>query len=132
MHKLAALTFSISTALVCATAFAKLPPVSEEAKAKAAETAARNQWVDKVASYKLCLAMDRTAEAYRKSTKAAGKEPPQPTAIAPCGDPGPFAQSPVTPIAQKPLEASEAHSPPGTATSPPSTKATAAELSGKK
>ena len=132
MHKIVALTLALSSALICAAASAKLPPVSDEAKAKAGETAARAQWSDKVAAYQLCVAMDRTADAYRKSAKSTGKEAPQPIETPPCSNPGPFAASPVTPLAQKPLEASGAHSPPGTASSPPSTKATAAELSGKK
>lgn len=44
---------------------------------------------------------------------------------APCVDPGPFAS---TPPDQKPLEASGAHSPAGTAASPPSVKQPAAEM----
>jgi hypothetical protein len=47
---------------------------------------------------------------------------PPPT---PCADPGPFA---FTPPEQKPLETSGAHSPAGTATSPPSVNKTAAEM----
>lgn len=45
---------------------------------------------------------------------------------APCMDPGPFAY---TPAAQKPLEASGAHSPAGTAATPPSVRPEAAEMS---
>jgi hypothetical protein len=110
-------------------ASAKLPAPTEEAKQKAAEAAARNAWTDKVAAYKLCLAMDRVAEQYRRTSMASGKQPPSPVDTAPCADPGPL--TPITPVAQKPIEASEAHSPPGTATSPPSTNATAAEIQGK-
>jgi hypothetical protein len=47
-----------------------------------------------------------------------------PTATG-CADPGPFA---FTPPEQKPLEASGAHSPAGNASSPPSSKTTAAEI----
>lgn len=43
----------------------------------------------------------------------------------PCSDPGPFAY---TPAEQKPLEAAGAHSPAGTAISPPSTKQPSAEI----
>ena len=46
-----------------------------------------------------------------------------------CADPGPYVAQ-VTPAASKPLEASGAHSPPGMATSPPSNKATSAEMTG--
>ena len=42
-----------------------------------------------------------------------------------CADPGPFA---FTAPSEKPLEASGAHSPAGNATSPPSSKATSAEM----
>lgn len=41
------------------------------------------------------------------------------------------ARTPITPVKDKPIEMSEAHSPPGTAISPPSTKATNAELTPK-
>lgn len=108
---------------------AKLPPLSDEGKVKAAEAAAKASWGDKVGLYQLCVAMDRVADGYHKGTKAAGKDAPQPTAGAPCADPGPYA-SPVTPAASKPLEASGAHSPPGMAVSPPSTNATSAQIAG--
>jgi hypothetical protein len=45
--------------------------------------------------------------------------------VPPCGDPGPFA---FTPPEQKPLETSGAHSPAGTASSPPSVRAEAATM----
>ena len=107
---------------------ATLPPQTDEAQAKAAEAAAKVAWSDKVALYQLCLAMDRTAEAYRSGLLAEGKDAPAPVETAPCVDPGPYG-SQVTPIASKPLEAATAHSPPGTVTSPPSTNAPAAEIS---
>ena len=118
-------------AMFATSIFAKLPPLTEDAKAKAAEAAAKAAWTDKVGLYQLCAAMDRTADAYRKSTKAAGKNVPVPVAMPPCADPGPYVAQ-VTPTASKPLEASGAHSPPGMAVSPPSTKATAAEIAGSK
>jgi hypothetical protein len=105
----------------------KLPPQPDAAKAQAAETAAKAAWNDKVSLYKTCQAMDRTADAYRRNLKAAGKDIPAPTATAPCADPGAYV-APVTPVESKPLEASGAHSPPGTATSPPSTNIPAAEM----
>ena len=114
-------------AWLAAPAFAKLPPPSDEAKAKAAEAAAKSAWSDKVAAYKLCQSMDRVADAYREKAKAAGKEASAPAATPACVDPGPYA---ATPVAQKPLEASEAHSPAGNATTPPSTNATHAEMNG--
>ena len=116
----------IATALV-APAVAKLPPSSDEAKAKAAETAAKAAWTDKVGLSQLCKSMDRVADGYRKTSRTSGKEALAPSPFPPCTEPGPYA-SPITPAASKPLEASGAHSPPGTAVSPPSSNATSAEL----
>ena len=107
---------------------AKLPPLSDEAKAKAAEAAARSAWTEKVGAYKMCLSMDRVAEVYRTSSKSLGKDAPAPVTMPPCADPGPFV--PITPTKDKPLEASGAHSPPGNAGTPPSTKETSAEKTG--
>ena len=122
-------TILVIVALFAGAAMATLPPPTEEAKAQAAVAAARSAWTDKVAQYQLCLAMDRTAETYRRSLKAAQKDVPAPIATAPCADPGPFL-SPVANAGAKPLEAAGAHSPPATAASPPNSKATAAELAG--
>ena len=115
--------------LLSISAFAKLPPPTEEAKAKAAEAAAKAAWSDKVGLYQLCLSMDRTVAAYRKNAKAEGKPVAPGVATAACADPGPYvAQSEITPASSKPIEASGAHSPAGTTVSPPSTKATSAEI----
>jgi len=112
------------------TAFAQLPPPTEEEKAKTAEIAAKNAWTTKVGAYRLCLAMDRTAAKYRTRLEAAGKAAPPAIATASCTDPGPYV-SPIAPAASQPLEAAEAHSPAGMAASPPSTKTNAAETQGK-
>ena len=121
---------------------AKLPALSDEAKAAAAETAAKAAWADKVGAYQLCRSQDRVADAYRKSGKAskdaaavqtaaaASGAAPAPVAIPGCTDPGPYVA--LTPPASKPLEAAGAHSPPGTATSPPSTNVPAAQAQPKK
>lgn len=98
---------------------AKLPALSDEAKAKAAETAAKAAWTGKVDAFLLCKAQDKVAASYFSSAKAAGKVTKTPTAAPACTEPGPFAY---TPPEAKPLEAAGAHSPTGTATSPPSTK----------
>jgi hypothetical protein len=108
---------SISTAAV-----AKLPAPSPEAAAKAAEAAAKTAWSGKVDNYKLCMAQDRVAAHYRKTTPTA--KPATATSTA-CTDPGPFAY---TPPAAKPLESAGAHSPPGTASSPPNTATPAAAM----
>jgi hypothetical protein len=78
-----------AAALAFATvAMAKLPaPVlSNEAKAKAAEAAAKTAYNGKVDGYKLCLSMDKTAGHYYKTSKSAKPA----TATPPCADPGPF------------------------------------------
>ncbi len=105
---------------------AKLLPPSDEAKAKAAEAAAKTAYGDKVGAYQLCKAMDKVAAGYLADAKKAGKDV-KPVATPPCTDPGPFSY---TPQAQKPLEASGAHSPPGNAMSPPSTNAPAKDTQG--
>lgn len=113
------LTWSL-LAGVPALALAKLPPLNDEAKAKAAEAAAKTAWTGKVEAYQLCKAQDKVAASYYKSAKAAGKETKPPAAAPACADPGAFTYA--APEAAKPIEASGAHSPAPTATSPPSTK----------
>jgi len=115
---------SLAGLLMAAAAQAKLAPLSDEAKAKAAETAAKTGWTDKVGAYQLCQAMNRVAAHYHKGNKDA----PAAVETPPCTDPGAF----VPPAAPTPpLEAAGAHSPATTATAPPSSKATAAEIQGK-
>ena len=110
-------------ALIAAPVFATLPPAPEAAKDQAKDAAAKSAWSDKVAAYKLCLSMDRTADAYRRARKEAGEAPPQPMQTPSCVDPGPFA-------APKPLEASGAHSPSDTAATPPGSNTPAAQAQG--
>lgn len=113
--------FTVCLAGLPLLALAKLPaPVlSDEAKAKAAEAAARTAWAGKVDAFQLCKVQDKVAASYFKTAKAAGKETKPPTAAPACAEPGPFTY---TPPEAKPIEAAGAHSPSGTATSPPSTK----------
>jgi hypothetical protein len=109
---------------VCSgVALAKLPPVSDDAKAKADEAKAKAAHSDKVNAYKLCQVQDRVVATYLADAKKAGKDV-KPVATPGCVEPGPFAY---TPQSQKPLEASGAHSPTGKATSPPSNKTPAAQ-----
>jgi hypothetical protein len=101
-------------------AMAKLPALSDEAKAKAAEAAAKTAWTSKMDNYLLCKSQDKVAASYYKTAMATGK-PTKPAAAAPpCADPGAFAYTP--PEAAKPIEAAGAHSPAATAASPPSSK----------
>lgn len=106
-------------AAASAASLAKLPALSDEAKAKAAEAAAKTAWTGKLEAYQLCKSQDKVAASYYKTAKAAGKETKPPTPAPACADPGPFTY---TPPAAKPIEAAGAHSPAGNATSPPSTK----------
>jgi hypothetical protein len=112
----------LSCALGCGAAVAKLPALSDDAKAKAAEAAAKTAHADKVGAYQLCKSMDRVAAEYFAESKQAGREVKPAATTPPCTDPGQFA---LTPPAAKPLEAAGAHSPPGTAVSPPTTTAPA-------
>lgn len=124
----------VALALLAGAVAAKLPPPSDAAKAKQAEAAAKAAWQAKVDAFELCKAQDHVAAVYRKNAgqapapKAAAASPPAsaasgtPVAAAPpppCADPGPFATNNPQ---QTPLETSEAHSPAGTAASPPSVK----------
>lgn len=115
--------FLLSSALCCGAVFAKLPALSDDAKAKAAEAAARAAHADKIGAFQLCKSMDRVAAEYFAEAKQAGREVKPAATTPPCADPGQFA---LTPPAAKPLEAAGAHSPPGTAVSPPNTNAPAA------
>ncbi|MBA2675870.1 hypothetical protein [Ramlibacter sp.] len=55
----------------CGLVLAKLPPPDDEAKAKAAETAAKAGWQAKIDAYQLCKAQDRVVAAYRKGAGGA-------------------------------------------------------------
>ena len=81
---IAALSLSVS-------ALAKLPAPNDEAKAKAAEAAAKTAHAGKVDGYKLCKSQDKVAARYRKSGK--------PVATPPCADPGPFKPAAAAPAA---------------------------------
>jgi hypothetical protein len=144
---------SAALAAACGMALAKLPPPDDATKAKAAETAAKAAWQAKVDGYMLCKAQDKVAAQYAKSAgrtvaakdakavattapAAAAPAAAAPAAAAsgtpvawappaPCAEPGPFAYNPPE---QKPLEAAGAHSPTGTAASPPSVKPNSAEM----
>lgn len=113
---------ALAVALAGASAVAKLPPLSDEAKAKAAEAAAKAAHGNKVADFQLCKAMERVAARYAADAAKAGK-PVKPTETPACADPGPFAY---TPPAPKPIEASGAPSPSPAAATPPGKPAASA------
>jgi hypothetical protein len=100
MNKPLTLARAASTAVaVCALAFssavlAKLPPPSDDAKAKAAEAAAKTAHAGKVGDYQLCQSMDKVAARYLAAKKKAGGDVTPPTPTPPCADPGPFVYPP--------------------------------------
>ena len=103
------LAFLIATALCTGAAFAKLPPLSDEAKAKAAEAAAKTAYGNKVADFQLCKSMNATAGFYFAAAKKAGKDVKPPTATPDCAAPGPFVYPP--PAAAPPTAAAPAKKP---------------------
>ena len=77
--------------LLTTAVLAKLPAPSDEAKAKAAEAAAKAAWSGKVDAYLLCKSQDKVAAGYLAKHKNAAK----PTGGLPaCADPGPFSYKP--------------------------------------
>jgi len=146
-HVVLAAALALSGACVSA----KLPAPDEAAKAKAAEISAKAAWQAKLDAFLLCKAQDRVVAAYAKSGNSKGAAPtPTPIPVAakaasaasaasaaasgtpaasapptPCSDPGSFAYNPPE---QKPLETSGAHSPAGTAASPPSVRPESAQM----
>jgi hypothetical protein len=73
--------------LVASSAWAKLPAPSDEAKAKAAEAAAKTAHGNKVADFQLCKSREKVAAHYYKTT---GKGKAAPTATPACVDPGAY------------------------------------------
>jgi hypothetical protein len=68
-------------------AMAKLPALSDEAKVKAAEAAAKTAHGNKVADFQLCKSREKVAAHYYKTS---GKGKPAPTATPACVDPGAY------------------------------------------
>jgi len=92
-------------ALLSSVSLAKLPPPSDEAKAKADEAKAKAAWTGKGGAYQLCRAQDRVVVYYKKQPAAKpGAKGAAPAAGA-CADPGPFVYAPnaaVAPVAAAP------------------------------
>lgn len=74
---------------------AKLPALSEEAAAKAAEAKARTGWSAKVDAYNLCLSQDKVVARYRQEKGVAAQSS---VATPACQDPGPYVAA-VAPVA---------------------------------
>jgi hypothetical protein len=81
------------------SAFAKLPALSDEAKAKAAEAAAKTAHGGKVEAYLLCKAQDKVAARTNKAAKPAGKDAKAAAPASACVDPGAFVYTPAVPAA---------------------------------
>jgi hypothetical protein len=77
----------VSSLAIAFGAAAKLPAPSEEAKAKAAEAAAKAAHGNKVADYQLCKSREKVAAHYYKTN---GKGKAAPTATPACVDPGAY------------------------------------------
>ena len=86
--------FAVLVSLAATAAYAKLPAVSDEAKAKAAEAAAKTAWSTKIDAYLSCKSQDKVAVSYYKTAKAAGKDTKPAAATPPCADPGAFVYAP--------------------------------------
>ena len=84
--------------LFSVSAMAKLPALSDEAKAKAAEAAAKTAHGNKVADYQLCKSREKVAAHYYNTAKATGKPTTPPVATPACADPGAYvAAAPAAP-----------------------------------
>ena len=80
----------VVASLFSASVMAKLPALSDEAKAKAAEAATKTAHGNKVADFQLCKSREKVAAHYYKTAKSSGKQTTPPVATPPCADPGPF------------------------------------------
>lgn len=100
LRKLTTAMVGLSAALLLAgSVWAKLPAPSDEAKAKAAEAAAKAAHGGKVEGYKLCKSMDAAAAVYFANAKKSGKDVKPATATPACVEPGPFVYAPAAPAA---------------------------------
>jgi hypothetical protein len=77
----------IAGCTLAVSVFAKLPALGDDAKAKAAEAAAKTAHAGKVDAYLLCKSQDRTAAYYKKAGKGGADK-------SACVDPGAFVYTP--------------------------------------
>lgn len=96
------LLIALISSTVAGAALAKLPPLSDEAKAKAAEAAEKTAHSGKVANYQLCRSMEKVAARYQAEAAKAGKTVNKPTETPACADPGPFVPAGAAPAAAAP------------------------------
>ena len=83
----------LSALAIGSSAVAKLPAPSEEAKAKAAEAAAKTAHGNKVADFQLCKSREKVAAHYYKTN---GKGKAAPAATPACVDPGAYTPAQTT------------------------------------
>jgi len=98
-HACCVLITAVASTLAAGGAWAKLPQLSDEAKAKAAEGAAKAAHAGKVANFQLCKSMDRVTAGYQAALRKAGKPVPTPVETPACADPGAFVYPPPAPVA---------------------------------
>jgi hypothetical protein len=122
MKSIFTLLVASAVSMTALNAMAKLPAPSDEAKAKAAEAAAKTAHAGKMDGYLLCKYQDKTAASYYKSAKAAGKETKPAATLPPCADPGPFVYVPAAPVAAASAPASAASAAPAAASAVASVK----------
>ena len=99
-----------------------VPVLSDEAKAKAAEAAAKTAHGNKLADFQLCKSMDRVTVRYQGDVKKAGKEAKPATATPPCADPGAFVYPPPAAATAAAAPAPAASAAPAAAAKPPAKK----------
>lgn len=97
LHAKETVVMLMALVLNSGAALAKLPPPSDEAKAKAEEAKAKGAHGDKVAAFQLCTSMDKVAQRYLKENKDR-----KPVETPKCQDPGPFQYVAAAPAAAPP------------------------------
>ena len=90
MRTVSRLALAAAALVLSQAALAKLPPLSDEGKAKAAEAAAKAAHGNKVADFQLCKSQDRAAASHVAAMKQAGKEAKPASPTTACTDPGPY------------------------------------------
>lgn len=110
-------------AVVSAMAFAKLPPLSDDAKGKAEEAKAKAAYTAKVDAYLLCKSQDKVAAQVHKTQKPPKPQAAKPVDTPPCTDPGKFVYTPAEAAPAAAVTASSAASVPIPVSSAASIKA---------
>jgi hypothetical protein len=106
----------VLASLFSTSVMAKLPAPSDEAKAKAAEAAAKTAHGNKVADFQLCKSREKVAAHYYKTAKAGNKSTTPPVATPACVDPGAY-------VAAAPAAASAVAAAPAAGAKPASSSA---------